>query len=54
MYNGKEILFPVGYRKFHTIIKCDKNAPTNKYQSKNDQDSVFGSVASLFAAICHS
>ena len=41
----------LGPVKLHTRIKHNKNAPTNKYHDKDDQNCVFESVASSFASI---
>ena len=42
MYNRKTIEISAGSRKLHIRFKYDNNAPTNKYQSKDDQHCVFG------------
>ena len=46
-YTEKAIPVPVGCIKLHK----KKKVPSNKYQSKNDQYCVFGSVVLYFAEI---
>ena len=41
----------VGSGKLHTGLKYEKNESENKYQSKDDQDCVLGSVLLSFTAI---
>ena len=51
MYTGKKIPVTVRLIQFHTGFKYVKNAPENNYQSKYEQNCVFGSMESSFVAI---
>ena len=44
MYTGKSIPVHVGSIKLHTLIKFGNKSQDNKYQGKDDQNCMFGSV----------